>query len=65
MVALEFGAGCEEGVAASAYRAMLDSGFLIGYDVPHRVVRFFPPLTIGEEDVVRLAANLDRVLDEL
>jgi acetylornithine aminotransferase len=46
------------------FREMLRRGFLIGYHPTHNVIRFFPSLTIKEEEITNLVGNIERVLNE-
>lgn len=65
MIAVEFKRG-EDGVSAeSIYRDLLDRGFIAGYNPMVNLIRFYPPLTIGEEDIARLLENLTEVLQNL
>ena len=50
--------------AASAYRALVEQGFLVGYYYPAgNILRFDPSLTIEEEDITRLLECLDAILE--
>jgi acetylornithine aminotransferase len=44
------------------HRALLDRGFLVGCKPQANLLRFYPPLTIGEDEIRGLLAALDRVL---
>jgi acetylornithine/N-succinyldiaminopimelate aminotransferase len=48
--------------AASAYRALLEKGFLVGYNPAGNILRFDPALTMEKEDVTRLLECLDEIL---
>ena len=46
----------------SVYHGLLERGFIVGYKPTANLLRFYPPLTIGKDDVARLLENLDHVL---
>ena len=48
--------------AASAYRALLVKGFLVGYYPAGNLLRFDPPLTMEYDSVLRLVEGLDAIL---
>lgn len=48
--------------AASAYRALLEKGFLVGYYPAGNILRFDPALTVKKEDVTRLLDCMDAIL---
>ena len=48
--------------AASAYHALLEKGFLVGYYPAGNILRFDPALTIEEEDITQLLECLDVML---
>ena len=62
MIAIELEAKDEHLSARSVYRKLLDRGFIVGYNPAAHVVRFYPPLTIGEDDIAQLLENLDHIL---
>jgi acetylornithine aminotransferase len=47
------------------HRALLDRGFLVGCKPQASLLRFYPPLTIGEDEIRGLLAELDRVLGDV
>jgi acetylornithine/N-succinyldiaminopimelate aminotransferase len=49
--------------AISVYHELLRRGFVVGYNPAANVVRFQPPLTIGEEDITALLQNLEHVVE--
>jgi acetylornithine/N-succinyldiaminopimelate aminotransferase len=63
MIALEFEDGHEPSPAIAVYRGLLERGFLAGCKPAANLLRFYPPLTIGEEDVAQLLEGLDQVLE--
>jgi acetylornithine aminotransferase len=52
----------EKITAASAYQALLERGFLVGYYPAGNMLRFDPSLTIEKNDILRLADALDNIL---
>jgi len=48
--------------AVSAYRALLEKGFLVGYYPAGNILRFDPSLTMEEENVTHLLESLDNIL---
>jgi acetylornithine aminotransferase len=64
MIALEFKHDDRVSWATSTYRRLLEHGFLVGCKPAFNVVRFYPPLTIGEEDIARLLEELERILEQ-
>jgi len=61
LLALEFYPHASFSVA-SAYRALLEKGFLVGYYPAGNILRFDPALTMEKEDVTRLLECLDEIL---
>lgn len=51
--------------ATSAYHALLEKGFLVGYYPAGNILRFDPALTIAEEDITHLLKCLDGMLASL
>ncbi|MEW6406277.1 MAG: aspartate aminotransferase family protein, partial [Chloroflexota bacterium] len=49
--------------ATTAYHALLEKGFLVGYYPAGNILRFDPALTIDEEDIKELLNCLDDILD--
>jgi acetylornithine/succinyldiaminopimelate/putrescine aminotransferase len=64
MIALEFKHDDRLSWATSTYRRLLEHGFLVGCKPAFNVVRFYPPLTIGEEDIARLVEELEHTLKQ-
>ena len=62
MIAMELVKKDEHLSATSVYRELLHRGFIVGYNPAANVVRFYPPLTIGEDDIAQLLENLDHIL---
>ena len=62
MIAIEWEEDCEGTSATSAYRQLPKRGFLVGCAPEGNLLRFYPPLTIGEEKIARFLENLDQVL---
>lgn len=62
LLALEFRAH-ERFSAATAYRGLLERGFVVGYSSTRNFLRFDPPLTIWEGDIALLLENIDAMLE--
>lgn len=62
LLALEFHPH-ERITATWAFQTLLEKGFLVGYYPDGRILRFDPALTIDKEDVTRLLACLDEMLE--
>ncbi|MBN2430889.1 MAG: aspartate aminotransferase family protein [Acidobacteria bacterium] len=62
MLAVEFAADSPSFSLRDVYRQLLDAGFIVGYKPEARLLRFYPPLIIGEGEIDRLLAELDRIL---
>jgi len=60
MIVLEL--NTDRASAASAYRALLDRGFLVGMNEEFNLIRFYPPLTIGESAIDGLLDALPKAL---
>ena len=63
MIALEFEGSDERFSVTSVYRGLLKRGFIVGYNPAANLLRFYPALTIGEEDIAQLLENLDHILE--
>jgi len=63
MIALEFEDSDERFSVTSVYRELLKRGFIVGYNPAANLLRFYPALTIGEEDIAQLLENLDHILE--
>jgi acetylornithine aminotransferase len=48
----------------SAYRRLLEYGFLVGYYPAGNVLRFDPALTIDKDDITHFLESLDRILND-
>jgi acetylornithine aminotransferase len=62
MIAMEFKGGDGPSLVKSIYSELLERGFIVGCKPEADLLRFYPPLTIGEEDIAGLLENLDDVL---
>jgi acetylornithine aminotransferase len=62
MIALEFKDDDRVSLATLTYRRLLEHGFLVGCKPAFNILRFYPPLTIGTDDIARLLDELDRFL---
>ncbi|MGD9002315.1 MAG: aspartate aminotransferase family protein [Anaerolineae bacterium] len=65
MIALELRDADGASLAILAHRRLLERGFLVGCKPAFNILRFFPPLKIGREDVAQLLKELDRFLEEV
>lgn len=65
MIGMELEGNNEHLSVTSVYRGLLERGFLVGYSPVANFLRFYPPLTIGEEDIAQLLENLDHILEVL
>jgi len=61
MIAMELDEGSGLS-AADVHRELLERGFLVGCKPAARVIRFYPPLTIAEDDIARLLEKLECIL---
>ncbi len=66
MMAMEFEGQGHDGrfSLGSVYRQLMERGFLVGYKPVANLLRFYPPLIIGEGDIAPFLEDLDRVLEE-
>ncbi len=48
--------------ATSAYHALLEKGFLVGYYPAGNILRLSPALTIEEDDITQFLASMDSIL---
>lgn len=62
MIALEFDSRREGFSVARLYRELLDRGFIVGYHPAANLLRFQPPLIIGEQDIAVLLENLKQII---
>ena len=65
MIAMEFESNDEHFSLTSVYHELLERGFLVGYKPAANLLRFYPALTIREEDIAQLLENLDHILEVL
>jgi acetylornithine aminotransferase len=65
MIALEFAEKEQNISAEQIYDHLLDRRFLVGIHPVVNLLRFYPPLIIGEEDINQLLDNLISILDNL
>jgi acetylornithine/N-succinyldiaminopimelate aminotransferase len=65
MIAMEFEEDDEHFSLTSVYRELVERGFLVGFKPEANLLRFYPPLTIGEKDIAQLLENLDHTLEVL
>jgi 4-aminobutyrate aminotransferase-like enzyme len=65
MIALEFSDNNEPSLATLTYRRLLERGFPVGCKPTFNIVRFYPPLTIGTDDIARLLKELQRFLEQV
>jgi acetylornithine aminotransferase len=64
LLALEFHPH-EKFSAETAYHALLERGFLVGYSPVGNILRFDPALIISKDDILLLLKNLDHILKEV
>ncbi len=62
MIAIEFQDDDDHFSLNSVYHELLKSGFIVGYKPTANLLRFYPPLTIKENDVAQLLEALDNIL---
>ena len=62
LLAVELEAEGDGNSAISVYRSLVDRGFLVGCKPEARLLRFYPPLTIGEQEIAQLLEHLDDIL---
>ncbi len=62
LLALEFHLH-ESFSATTAYHALLERGFLVGYYPAGNILRFDPALTIEKEDITHLLESIDSILE--
>ena len=61
MIAMEL---TDELIGTMVYERLLADGFLAGWKPVAKVLRFYPPLAVGEADLSRLVEALDGALEE-
>ena len=64
MIAMQWEEDCEGISSTSAYRELLERGFLVGCAPEGDLLRLDPPLTIAEEGIARLLESLDHILGD-
>jgi acetylornithine aminotransferase len=64
MLGLELDGNAEHPLVTSVYRRLLERGIIVGYSPAAKFLRFYPPLTIGENDIAQLVENLDDILPD-
>jgi acetylornithine/N-succinyldiaminopimelate aminotransferase len=62
MIALEFESRDERFSLDSVCHELFKAGYIVGYKPAANLLRFYPPLTIAQEDIAGLLENLDRIL---
>jgi acetylornithine/N-succinyldiaminopimelate aminotransferase len=62
MIALEFQNSARGMSAAAAFSRLFECGFVVGCKPAANTLRFYPPLTIGEQDINALVGNLQGIL---
>jgi len=62
MASMEFAESRDSVYVETISNKMLKRGFIIGFNPGVNLIRFFPPLTIEETEISRMAENLDAVL---
>jgi acetylornithine aminotransferase len=60
MIAVEL---ADEAAGQSVYERLMEAGFLAGWKPAAKVLRFYPPLTVAEEELARLVEALDAALE--
>ncbi|RPI73859.1 MAG: aminotransferase class III-fold pyridoxal phosphate-dependent enzyme, partial [Desulfobacteraceae bacterium] len=55
-------AGSQKISATQACQKLLEQGFIVGYNPIVNLLRFYPPLVIGEEDIDNLLSVLENIL---
>lgn len=65
MIAVEFERDDERFSLASAQRELFERGFVVGYKPAANLLRFYPALTIAQDDIAQLLENLDQILGVL
>ncbi|MBF0545941.1 MAG: aminotransferase class III-fold pyridoxal phosphate-dependent enzyme [Candidatus Riflebacteria bacterium] len=61
MIALEFDKNFPPSID-TLNSQLLNRGFVVGMSSPASLLRFLPPFTIGEQDIIQLIENLDQIL---
>lgn len=62
MIVMEFEGDTERWSVTSVYHQLLERGFVVGISPAANVMRFYPALIIGEDDIAQLLENLGEIL---
>lgn len=65
MLALEFRSIDGDFSLAKVYGELVKKGFLVGYVPSYNLLRFYPALTIGDDDINNLLDELNQVLNKM
>ena len=65
MIAMEFQGDDEHCSLSTVYRQLVERGFLVGYKPEARLLRFYPALTMGEENITQLVEIVNHILEFL
>ncbi len=65
MIAVEFQGDDGHFSLTSVHRQLAERGFLVGFKPVANLLRFYPALTIGEEDIAQLLENMNHILGGL
>ncbi|MGD2252344.1 MAG: aspartate aminotransferase family protein [Anaerolineales bacterium] len=63
MLAMQLEGSGKEPTAGKLYRQLMERGMIVGCNPTANLLRFFPPLTIGEQNIAQLVERLDDILD--
>lgn len=63
MIAVELETMYKNVSATLVYQQLLERCFIVGYNPVANILRFYPALIIGEEDIVSLLENLEQILN--
>jgi acetylornithine/N-succinyldiaminopimelate aminotransferase len=64
MIALEFQKSEAEPPAKAVFNRLFERGFVVGCKPAANILRFYPPLTIPDQDIAALVENLRDILTE-
>jgi 4-aminobutyrate aminotransferase-like enzyme len=62
MIALEFAPGVARAVQDAVHAGLVARGFLCGYKPAASLLRLYPPLVIGRDELERFVTALDETL---
>jgi acetylornithine/N-succinyldiaminopimelate aminotransferase len=65
MIIMEFNADDAHFSLSRVYHQLVERGFLVGFKPAARLLRFYPPLTIPEENIAQLVESLKKILESL